>query len=97
MWIDSHCHLNHIKIEEAGSPSDLIQRANDNGVDGMVTICCRIHEELDELATIANNHNNVWFSIGTHPHDAGHEKEKEISGDKIIEHCVNYDKLIGVG
>ncbi len=97
MWIDSHCHLNHIKIEEAGSPSDLIKRANDNGVDGMVSICCRISEEVDTLATIANGHDNVWFSIGTHPHDAGNEKEKAITTDEIIALVNRYDKCVGVG
>lgn len=97
MWIDSHCHLNHANIEEKGTPSELIQRANDNGVDGMVTICCRIHEELEQLATIANNHDNVWFSMGTHPHDAGDENEKKLDATTLLEYCSKYDKLIGVG
>lgn len=97
MWIDSHCHLNHTKIGEAGSPSDIIKRANDAGVEGMVTICCRIAEEMDELLTIANTHDNVWCSVGTHPHDAGVEAECKITQNDIVALCQKNDKIIGIG
>lgn len=97
MWIDSHCHLNHDRIKEAGTPTDLIKRANNAGVDGMVTICCRIREELDELLDIANNNENVWCSIGTHPHDSGVDVEKDISADEMIKLANSYDKIVGVG
>lgn len=97
MWIDSHCHLNHSRIEEAGAPSDLIARANEAGVEGMLTICCRIREELDQLLDIANSHDNVWCSIGTHPHDSGVDNEKDIPVDEIIKLANSYDKIIGVG
>lgn len=97
MWIDSHCHLNHVKIEEAGSASDIIKRANEAGVEGMLTINCRIAEEFDEILNIANAHTNVWCSIGTHPHDAGVEAEKALSADDIIKLANNYENVIGVG
>ncbi len=97
MWIDSHCHLNHRNIEEAGSASDIIKRANDAGVEGMQTICCRIAEEMDELLALSNAHDNVWCSIGTHPHDAGNEPEKAINADDIITKANSYDKIIGIG
>ncbi len=97
MWIDSHCHLNHERIKEAGTPSEIIARAKGAGVDGMVTICCRIREELDELATIAKAHDNVWHSIGTHPHDSGEDDEKDITVDEIIILANKYDKCVGVG
>ncbi|MEM7618726.1 MAG: TatD family hydrolase [Pseudomonadota bacterium] len=95
MWIDSHCHLNHRHNDD--TPSDLIARAKENGVHGIQTICCRISEELDELLDIANNHDNVWCSIGTHPHDAGNELEKAITADEIIALCHKHEKIIGVG
>ena len=97
MWIDSHCHLNHVKIEEAGSTADIIQRAHDNGVEGMLTINCRIAEEFDEILKIANAYDNVWCSIGTHPHDASVDSEKNLSADDIIKLANSYDKTIGVG
>ena len=97
MWIDSHCHLNHVKIEEAGSPSDIIKRANENGVEGILTICCRIKEELDEVLAITDAHDNVWCSIGTHPHDAANANEMAVTAYDMIELANNYDKIIGVG
>jgi TatD DNase family protein len=97
MWIDSHCHLNHKNIEEAGSPDEIIARAKEAGVDGMVTINCRIVEELDELLALTSEHENVWCSIGTHPHSAGVETEKAITADDIIENCNNYKNIIGIG
>lgn len=97
MWIDSHCHLNHTKIKEAGTPADIIARAKEAGVDGMLTICCRIHVELQQLLDIVNNNDNVWCSIGTHPHDAGDEQELKITEEDFITYINNYDKIIGVG
>ena len=97
MWIDSHCHLNHDKIKEAGTPSELISRANEAGVEGMLSICCRIREELDELLDIANGHQNIWCSIGTHPHDAGVDKEKDITTDEMVTLANAHEKIIGVG
>lgn len=97
MWIDSHCHLNHKNISEAGTPAEIIARAKENGVDGLQTICCRISEELDELLSIASTHENVWCSIGTHPHSAGVEAEKAIPLDDIISLAHQHDKIIGIG
>lgn len=97
MWIDSHCHLNHKNIEGAGTPTEIIARAKAAGVDGMLTINCRIAEELDELLSICGANDNVWCSIGTHPHDAGVDAEKAITTDDIIQKCNDYDKIIGIG
>ncbi len=97
MWIDSHCHLNHPNIKEIGSPADIIMAANKVGVDGMMTVCCRISEEIDELINIANSHDNVWCSIGTHPHDAGVEAEQKFSQSKIVEIANANDKIIAIG
>lgn len=97
MWIDSHCHLNHERTGETDTPSDIIARAKEAGVDGLQTICCRIATELDGLLEICAAHDNVWCSIGTHPHDSGLEDEKAITTEQIIEKCNNYDKIIGIG
>ncbi len=97
MWIDSHCHLNHQNIKETGTPSEIIARAKEAGVDGMVTICCRIREELEELADIAATHDNVWHSVGTHPHDSGEDDEKDITADDLIRLANQHDKCVGIG
>lgn len=95
MWIDSHCHLNHERGED--TPSELIARAKEAGVDGMLTICCEMAKEIDKLVGITANNENVWCSIGTHPHDAGIETEKIITADEMIARAMAEDKIIGVG
>jgi methionyl-tRNA synthetase len=71
MWIDSHCHLNHPKIAELGTPEILVKAANQSGVDGMLTISSRIVDEFPDILAIAKKLPNVWCTIGTHPHEAG--------------------------
>ncbi|MDH5723046.1 MAG: TatD family hydrolase [Alphaproteobacteria bacterium] len=97
MWIDSHCHLNHPNIKEKGSPDEIIHAAKQGGVDGLLTICCRMSEEIDELASISKNHDNVWYSIGTHPHDAGLEAEKGFSVEDIVRIAVADPNIIAIG
>ena len=96
MYIDSHCHLNHSMNGEGVEPSQLIAQAQANNIVGLQTISCRIHEEYELLTSIAEAHDNVWCSVGTHPHDASDEKEKAYSVEDIIE-LSKHPKVIGVG
>lgn len=97
MWIDSHCHLTHERIRDLGSPDMLVRSANENGVDGMLTISCQIKGDFkDQLAT-AKAHQNVWCSVGTHPHDAGKETEKDIPVEEIVRIANSDDKIIAIG
>jgi TatD DNase family protein len=96
MYIDSHCHLNHGMNGEGVSPEQLIKQANDNNVIGLQTICCRMHEEYELLTSIADAHDNVWCSVGTHPHDVSVEAEKAYSVDDIVA-LSKHDKVIGIG
>jgi TatD DNase family protein len=96
MYIDSHCHLNHTLNGEGVSPAQIIKQAKVTGVSGIQTICCRIHEEHELLTGIADAHDNVWCSVGTHPHDASNEHEKKHSVDDIIKFS-RHPKVIGIG
>lgn len=95
MFIDSHCHLNHSRNDV--SPQEIIAEAAAHNIDGMVTICCRIHEEMELLSGLAAAHDNVWCSIGTHPHDAGNEAEKVISLEEIVERATANSNIVGIG
>lgn len=97
MWIDSHCHLNHSGISEKGSPADIIANAKAEGVHGMVTICCRMSEEADTLFSITNANDNVWCSVGTHPHDAGLDAEKSFNVESIVELARSNENVIALG
>lgn len=96
MWIDSHCHLNH---ERAGgeAPEAIAARAKAAGVDGMLSICCKIEKELPSLLATVKSIPNVWCSIGTHPHDAGVNAEKAITLERLVNTANADDKIIGIG
>lgn len=97
MWIDSHCHLNHGKIKDAGTPAELRARAHLAGISGMLTVCCNIAEEYDELRGIAAQFDDVWCTVGTHPHDAAVESEMALSAADIAEKASADPNIIGIG
>ena len=96
MYIDSHCHLNHPMNGDDVSPQDLIDKAKNAGTVGLQTICCRMSEEYELLTGIADAHDNVWCSVGTHPHDASNESEKAYTVNDIIT-LSSHPKVIGIG
>lgn len=96
MWVDSHCHLNHERFDGA-DPHALADEALGQGVDAMVTICCRIADEFPQILEIVRTHPNVWCSIGTHPHDAGKPEEQAVTLDTLIELANSDNKIIGIG
>ncbi|PZQ48020.1 MAG: LuxR family transcriptional regulator [Micavibrio aeruginosavorus] len=97
MWIDSHCHLNHERNAQGDTAGAIVSRAKSAGVDGMLSICCQIATEFDDLLALVKPLDNVWCSIGTHPHDAGLESEKAITLEKLIALANSNDKIIGIG
>lgn len=96
MWIDSHCHITHEKIADLGTPDQLIDNALNAGVDGMLVINCRIVEEMPRILAAVRPHENVWCTVGTHPHEASQEDEKSVTLDNLIE-MTRDPKIIGIG
>jgi len=91
MLIDHHCHLDFPDFaQELGA---VIARAAAAGVGLMVSISTRILR-FDELLRIAEAHDNVFCSVGTHPHYA-HE-ELEIRIDEIVG-LSEHPKVVAIG
>lgn len=97
MWIDSHCHLNHERIAVLGPPDVLAQNARTAGVMGMVNICCRIADEFPLILKTAKSLENVWCTVGTHPHDAGSNQEQAITLQNLVDFANSDLKIIGIG
>lgn len=95
--IDSHCHLNHDRLKHEGDVSDIVNAANERGIAGMLTISCRIAQEYDRLIEIVEAHDNVWCTIGTHPHDADVEEEAALSVDNLVRLSQRHPKIVGIG
>jgi TatD DNase family protein len=97
LWIDSHCHLNHDRLLHLGGPGEIIKNARAADIDGMLTICCRAAEEFDALLDIARSHDNVWCTVGTHPHDASQPGEQAITEDALTSMALRDDNIVGIG
>ena len=74
MLIDSHCHLDFPEL--AADRAGVLARAKANSIDGMVTISTRV-ARWGEIKAIAEEHPEVWCSVGTHPHHAHEELDIE--------------------
>lgn len=91
MWVDSHCHLDFPEL--AADRDGLIARAVAAGVGSMVTISTRVRR-FDEIRRIAEAHDGIWCSVGTHPHNA-HE-ELDISADDLVR-LATHPRVIAIG
>jgi TatD DNase family protein len=91
MLVDHHCHLDFPDFaQELGA---VIARAESAGVGLMVSISTRIRR-FEALLAIAEAHDNVFCSVGTHPHYA-HE-ELDISVDEIVR-LSEHPKVVAIG
>lgn len=70
MIIDSHAHLDYPQL--ADDLPAVLARAGEAGVDRVITIGVRL-STADRPRRIAETYDNVWFSVGIHPHEAGNE------------------------
>lgn len=95
MYVDSHCHLNMQRDGLGGAP-EIIARAKAADVSHMMTICCEIAEEKEQVIAIAESDPNVFCTIGTHPHESGVEAEKVFTAEEIAKICT-HPKVVGIG
>jgi TatD DNase family protein len=72
---DSHCHLDSPDL--AKDVDAVLARARAAGVKYLVTIGSGYGpQEAEKAVRIAEKHDNVWATVGVHPHDAGKVDEK---------------------
>jgi TatD DNase family protein len=91
LLVDSHCHLDFPSL---GADLDgVLARAAAAGVGAMVTICTRVEHFADILA-IAERFENVYCSVGLHPHNAA--LEPELSTERLVE-LADHEKVVGIG
>ena len=69
MLVDSHCHLDY--PDYAGEKLEAaLDRARRAGVGAMLTIGTEL-SRFPGVRAIAEQHENIWCSVGVHPHEAG--------------------------
>lgn len=97
MWIDSHFHPTHERTAEGDSAAGIIARAKEAGVEGMLAISCEITGDFKDVLAVAQAHDNVWCSVGTHPHEAGKPEEQAVTLKKLVELAHSDPKIVGIG
>ena len=90
--VDSHCHLDYYN-EEDGELDAVVARARAAGVATMVTIGTRI-SEFDRVRQIAERYDDVYCTVGIHPHEAASEPEIDVA--RLVG-LTRHPKVIGVG
>ena len=89
--IDSHCHLDFPDFAE--ELDDVVKRSRAAGVERLVTISTRVRRGA-ELVAIAERFDEVYFTIGTHPHQAAEESEVDAAA---IRGFARHPKCVGIG
>lgn len=91
MLVDSHCHLNYKGLVE--DQSAVLDRARDSGVTAMLNISTRESEWRDIVAT-AEREQDVWASIGIHPHEADGHPDVDLA--KLVKEA-QHERVVAIG
>lgn len=93
MLVDHHCHLDFPQLE--ADREGILARAKAANVGVMVTIATRVRQ-LPKLLAICEAHDNIYCSVGTHPHNADEPDERGIPADEIVRLAV-HPKVVAIG
>lgn len=89
--VDSHCHLDYLEADH--DLEAVVRRAGHAGVGAMVTICTKV-SEADRIRAIAARFDNVYCTVGVHPHEA--EPEGGVSAERLAA-LAAHPKVVGIG
>lgn len=92
MLVDSHCHLNMKEFTD--NLDQVIKRAREAKVELMQTICTKL-EDLPGLLKITEKYDDIYCSVGIHPHDV--EEAHEITTENLVKLAKSNPKIIGIG
>ncbi len=91
MLIDTHCHLDFPDFE--AERDVIVARAMAAGVGQMITISTRV-KKFDKILRIAETYDNVFCSVGTHPHNA--DEELDVDVDDLVRLSA-HPKVVAIG
>jgi TatD DNase family protein len=89
--VDSHCHLDYEGLHE--HLPDVLARAKVAGVGMVLSISSRV-KAREKILALAEAHDNVYCTIGTHPHNAHEELDVTVADLVALTH---HEKVVGLG
>ena len=91
MLVDSHCHLDFPDF--SAELDAVVARARGAGIGRMVTISTLVGK-FAGLRAIAERFDEVYCSVGTHPHHAA--KEPNVTADDLVA-AAKHPKVVAIG
>lgn len=91
-FVDSHCHLDF--PEFAPELDEVVARARDAGVGTMVSISTKL-STFPAVRAVAERYENIFCSVGVHPHDAETEGQ-DVTSELLID-LATHEKVVGIG
>jgi TatD DNase family protein len=89
--IDSHCHLDFPDF--ATDLDAVIERARAAGVERIITIGTQL-AKAQAIVEIAERFEDVFFTVGTHPHEAAGEGAEAFAAMRAF---AKHPKCVGIG
>jgi TatD DNase family protein len=89
--IDSHCHLNYEGLRER--QNEVLENARERGVQGFLNISTR-QKEWGDVIAVAERHDDVWASVGVHPHEA--DAHPDLGAAALID-GTKHPRVIAIG
>ena len=91
MLVDHHCHIDRPEFKD--DLDGVVARARAAGVGVLVNISTRIRR-FDEVKAVIERFDNVYGSVGTHPHQA--DEELDIPVSEIVR-LSQHPKIVAIG
>ena len=91
MLVDSHCHLDFPDF--ADELDEVVARGRAAGIGMMLTIGTSL-SKFDGVLAIAERFDDIYCSVGVHPHQAG--EEGQAAPDALVS-LAGHPKVVGIG
>jgi len=86
-WFDNHCHVDDDRIP--GGTEAALAAARDAGVTGFITVGTDAERSAAAIG-VAADHDDVWATVGLHPHDA-------VNGVDSIVGLLDAPRVVAIG
>jgi TatD DNase family protein len=90
-FVDTHAHLD-FDYDEGMTVKKILQEAKDIGVTKIITIGSSV-DSLEKISSISSSNEEVFYSLGIHPHDA---KDFNVDIENRIKELKN-KKCVAIG
>ena len=90
-YIDSHVNLHAPQFDE--DRAEVIERARASGVGLMLNICDKV-SNFDAVYQIAHDHDDIWATVGTHPHES--RENPNLTAQTLLD-LAQKPKVVGIG